>query len=212
LGKLCVERNVSKRSPWGTASGALGGQQAELLGDSKRSPWGTASRALGEQQAEALGDSQRRPWGTVSGALGGTASGALGGQQSEPLGDSKRSPGGTASGALGGAQAVGLKVRDVVVLIDREQGGAQRMASNGLNLHAAFKLSFILETLQKHGLVEAAVAENVRSFIAANQTFGGAAVPPPAPAPAAPPTVSRPRRCGPACDVRWTRGECGACV
>ena len=31
------------------------------------------------------------------------------------------------------------------VLIDREQGGAARMASNGLTLHSAFTLSFILQ-------------------------------------------------------------------
>ena len=38
-----------------------------------------------------------------------------------------------------------LKVSDVVVLIDREQGGESRLAADNLNLHAAFPLSFILE-------------------------------------------------------------------
>ena len=69
-------------------------------------------------------------------------------------------------------QAEGLKVTDVVVLIDREQGGAQRMALNNLRLHSAFTLSFILDTLQKHGLVQDSVAQAVKTFIAANQTFG----------------------------------------
>lgn len=45
------------------------------------------------------------------------------------------------------AQAEGLKVSDVVVLIDRQQGGAARMASNGLRLHSAFTLTFILDVL-----------------------------------------------------------------
>ena len=60
----------------------------------------------------------------------------------------------------------------MVVLIDREQGGAQRMASNNLRLHSAFTLSFILDVLQKHGLVQDSVAQAVKTFIAANQTFG----------------------------------------
>ena len=60
----------------------------------------------------------------------------------------------------------------------------------GLKLHAAFKLSYILAILQKHSLVTPAVAESVTSFIAANQTFGGgsstpAAAPATAPTPAA---------------------------
>ena len=44
-------------------------------------------------------------------------------------------------------QAEGLKVHDVVVLIDREQGGAARMATNGLKLHAAFPITFLLDVL-----------------------------------------------------------------
>ena len=68
-------------------------------------------------------------------------------------------------------QKEGLVVKDVVVLIDREQGGAARMASNGLKLYSAFTLSFILEVLVKNGLVNDQVAASVKSFIAANQTF-----------------------------------------
>lgn len=81
--------------------------------------------------------------------------------------------------------AEGLKVTDVVVLIDRQQGGAARMASNGLRLHAAFTLTDLLDVLVREGKVEEAVAADVRAFIAANQTFGGAAAKPAA-APAAP--------------------------
>ena len=38
-------------------------------------------------------------------------------------------------------------MQDVVVLIDREQGGTARMASNGLRLHAAFRITFLLDVL-----------------------------------------------------------------
>ena len=38
-------------------------------------------------------------------------------------------------------------MHDVVVLIDREQGGAARMATNGLKLHAAFPITSLLDTL-----------------------------------------------------------------
>lgn len=42
-------------------------------------------------------------------------------------------------------QDVELKVSDVVVLIDRQQGGESRLAADNLKLHAAFTLSYILE-------------------------------------------------------------------
>lgn len=44
------------------------------------------------------------------------------------------------------------------------------MAKNGLNLHAAFKLSALLDILLKHKLVDESVAQKVRTFIAENQT------------------------------------------
>ena len=41
-------------------------------------------------------------------------------------------------------------MKDVVVLIDREQGGRANLAAKGLVLHSAFTLSFILETLVRY--------------------------------------------------------------
>ena len=68
-------------------------------------------------------------------------------------------------------QAVGLKVSDVVVLIDREQGGGARLASHGLCLHSAFTLTFILETLLRHGKIDPRTAAAAKEFVAKNQTF-----------------------------------------
>ncbi|EFN54301.1 hypothetical protein CHLNCDRAFT_135487 [Chlorella variabilis] len=67
----------------------------------------------------------------------------------------------------------GLVVSDVVVLIDREQGGRAR-------------LTYILDTLVQHSLVTPDVAAKVRQFIADNQTdkpgvIPAAAAPPPKP-------------------------------
>jgi hypothetical protein len=84
-------------------------------------------------------------------------------------------------------QHEGLEVRDVVVLIDREQGGAARMASNNLKLHSAFTLSFIIKVLLRHGLVSQEVAASVTAFIADNQTFSPEAQPASEP--------SKPKRC-----------------
>ena len=65
---------------------------------------------------------------------------------------------------------VGLKVKDVVVLIDREQGGEARLESNDLRLHAVLPLSRVLKTLEKEGKMSADLVQDVKAFIAANQT------------------------------------------
>jgi hypothetical protein len=93
----------------------------------------------------------------------------------------------------GAPQKEGLVVKDVVVLIDREQGGEAHLAANGLKLHAAFKLSAMLDVLQKHGHVSDDVAAKVRKFIADNQTKRPEAAAAAAPAPA--PAAAKPQRC-----------------
>lgn len=43
----------------------------------------------------------------------------------------------------------GLKVRDFVVLVDREQGGADLLRNNGYELHSVFTLRQVLEALRR---------------------------------------------------------------
>ena len=69
-------------------------------------------------------------------------------------------------------QHVGLKTTDVVVLIDREQGGEQTLKKNGLKLHAVLPLSRVLKVLEKEGKMSKELVEEVQQFIAANQTGG----------------------------------------
>ncbi len=64
-------------------------------------------------------------------------------------------------------QAAGLVVRDVLVVIDREQGGAEVLAQHGLRLHALATISELLEELRGSGAVSddevASALEFVRS-------------------------------------------------
>jgi len=62
-------------------------------------------------------------------------------------------------------QNAGLKVSDVVVLVDREQGGAARMAEMGLNLHAVLTISEIMTGLKESGLIDSATYQSVRDYL-----------------------------------------------
>lgn len=54
---------------------------------------------------------------------------------------------------LGHLQEAGLQVRDIVVLVDRGQGGPELMARHGLRCHAAVKMEDILSILHNAGLI-----------------------------------------------------------
>jgi uridine monophosphate synthetase len=69
----------------------------------------------------------------------------------------------------------GLLCSDVVVLIDREQGAEAHLNKQNLRLHAAFKLTYLLDVLVRHGKVDQATADRVRAFLAANQTAAAVA-------------------------------------
>lgn len=51
--------------------------------------------------------------------------------------------------AIAPLEAAGLTVRDVLVLIDREQGGEEDLARRGYHLHAILQLSELLDSLRK---------------------------------------------------------------
>jgi len=84
-----------------------------------------------------------------------------------------------------------LVVKDVVVLIDRQQGGPQHLEKNGLKLHAAFTLEQLLAVLVKHKYVGDDVAAKVRAFIESNQTKDPNAAKPDAPPPPPPAAAQR---------------------
>ncbi len=62
-------------------------------------------------------------------------------------------------------RAAGLTVSDVVVLIDREQGGRENLAEAGYRLHAVLQLSDILETLQAAGRVSTTQVAAVKEYL-----------------------------------------------
>lgn len=65
----------------------------------------------------------------------------------------------------------GLIVEDVVVLVDREQGGKKFLESKGLKVHAVCTISSIVAELVKEKKISAAVADSVREFIQTHQTY-----------------------------------------
>lgn len=59
----------------------------------------------------------------------------------------------------------GLIVMDVVVLVDREQGGAEKMVEQGLNLHAALTISEILSILKEAAWIDSSTYQSVRNYL-----------------------------------------------
>lgn len=58
-----------------------------------------------------------------------------------------------------------LKVRDIAVLIDREQGGRQKLESLGYNVHALLTMTEVLDILLEAKKIDAATRESVLEFI-----------------------------------------------
>jgi len=66
-------------------------------------------------------------------------------------------------------QEAGLVVKDVVIVLDREQGGAAKLAKAGYTLHSVAKLSEVMDSLVRQGKVSKEKSEEVAQFIAENQ-------------------------------------------
>ena len=61
-----------------------------------------------------------------------------------------------------------LKVRDIVVLVDREQGGAQEIAKKGYQVHSIFKITEMMRILEEAGKVTESQHQDVLTFLAQN--------------------------------------------
>jgi orotate phosphoribosyltransferase len=68
--------------------------------------------------------------------------------------------------AIAVLESRGLVVRDVVVLVDREQGGAAQLAAAGHTLHAVLQLSRTLAYWQESGAIDVSTLERVRDYFA----------------------------------------------
>lgn len=64
----------------------------------------------------------------------------------------------------------GLVVSEIVVLIDREQGGRQNLIDNGYNLHTVFKIKEILTFLEEDKKITPDMTSRVIEFLHSNQT------------------------------------------
>lgn len=57
--------------------------------------------------------------------------------------------------AIASLKAVGLQVRDAVVLIDRQQGGRRSLKAQGYDVHAVLTITHLLNTLEQHKRITA---------------------------------------------------------
>ncbi len=66
--------------------------------------------------------------------------------------------------AIAPLEKEGLKVKDVLVLVDREQGGKKELLREGYHLHSVFSVRELLEFLNEKDLVESVVYESALKY------------------------------------------------
>lgn len=77
--------------------------------------------------------------------------------------------GGSKLEAIEALEAAELLVQDVLVLIDREQGGARDLAKEGYRLHAVFGLTELLEALTSSGRITPERRAQVEAYLEQTQ-------------------------------------------
>lgn len=71
--------------------------------------------------------------------------------------------------AIAPLEEAGLVIKDLVILVDREQGGAERLAARGYALHAVLTISRCFDELERAGAADPAVLGRARDFVKATR-------------------------------------------
>jgi uridine monophosphate synthetase len=79
--------------------------------------------------------------------------------------DDLATTGGSKFEAIEKLTSVGLKVKDVVVLIDRESGAKEALAAEGYDMHALFTLTDLLDYWDETGRLPAEQIAETRDFL-----------------------------------------------
>ena len=64
---------------------------------------------------------------------------------------------------------VGLEVRDIIVFVDREQGGVANITKKGYNIQPVLKISDILTLLERNKKITLETTQKVKQFLHKNQ-------------------------------------------
>lgn len=66
-------------------------------------------------------------------------------------------------------EEAGLTVTDIIVLVDREQGGKENLEKKGYSLHAVMTISEILESLKEAQKLDTKIITKVKQFLKEHQ-------------------------------------------
>ena len=63
----------------------------------------------------------------------------------------------------------GIKVSDIVVVLDRQQGGKEKLEAKGYKVHSLFKISEVVEILREVNYIDDEEVARIRDFVNGNQ-------------------------------------------
>lgn len=109
------------------------------------------------------------PWKAKTHGAPGTIDGAFREGQAALLVDDLVTKAGSKLEAIQVLERNGLRVQDVMVLVDREQGGREQLKEDGYRLHSAFRLSTLLRWYLNTGKISQGRYEEVMAYLAANE-------------------------------------------
>jgi len=79
--------------------------------------------------------------------------------------DDLATTGGSKFEAIQKLTAAGLRVQDVVVLVDRQSGAREALAEAGFSMHAVLSITQMLDHWEKTGAVEPGILRETRTFL-----------------------------------------------